>query len=108
MSAHKDDGSGRCELTELPVDQCSGCRGHSDPVVDMLLNEGTHGDGPGWKRIPDGEPYTEPAPDAHPFTARYHGGCTAVPGCPIRPGDQIIGTRAGTYMHAPSCPGGKR
>lgn len=108
MSGHKDDGTGRCEHSELLVTECAGCLGHSDPVVDQLLREGSHGDGPGRQHVAEPEGAAIPDPGAFPFVARYHGGCTASPGCPIRPGDQIIATRAGTYMHHPSCPPGKR
>lgn len=102
---HQADDDGRCVVTELPVDSCSGCRGHSDPVVDQLLNEGAHREGPGWRAQPGD--LAEPAPDAHPFTAMYVGDCTALSNCRIRKGDTIIATRAGTYMHSPGCPAGK-
>lgn len=106
MAKHQDDGTGRCELSELLVTDCSGCRGHSDPVVDQLLGEGSHGDGPGW-RMPEPEGANLPAADAHPITAKYYGWCTARRNCRIKQGDAIIATQAGGYMHAPSCPGGK-
>lgn len=107
MSAHKDDGTGRCEHSDLLVTECAGCLGHSDPVVELLLKEGSHGDGPGWQPE-DPELNNTPAHDAHPITAKYYGWCTARPHCRIKQGDAIIATQAGGYMHAPSCPGGKQ
>lgn len=106
MARHRDDGTGRCVVTELFVTMCAGCRGHTNTAVDLLLKEGGHGDGPAWTR-PEHDA-AKPAPDAHAITARFHGHCTAVPGCEIWPGDAIIPTRAGTWMHDPNCPGGKR
>lgn len=106
MSRHRDDGDGRCVLSDLPVESCAGCQGHTDPVVDLLLNEGDRSDRPDWK-TGEGDA-TVPAAAAHAISAKYPGQCTAWPGCEIRRGDSIIPTRAGTWMHDPCCPGGKR
>lgn len=107
MSGHRDDGTGRCELSDLLVAECAGCLGHSDTAVDMLLNEGRHSDGPRWRQ-PEPGVDNLPAVDAHPITAKYYGWCTAQQNCRIKAGDVIIATQAGGYMHAPNCPGGKQ
>lgn len=62
--------SGRCDLSDLPVEQCA-CRIHG--------------------------PKTEPVPASHVFTARYAGECVE---CweEIVPGEQIV-SRSRGYVH---------
>ena len=62
--------SGRCDLSDLPVEQCA-CRVHG--------------------------PKAEPVPTPHAFTARYAGECVE---CweEIVPGEQIV-SRSRGYVH---------
>jgi hypothetical protein len=39
MTRHADDGTGRCELSDLLVSQCAGCLGHSSWVAERLAAE---------------------------------------------------------------------